>query len=164
MPTAVVVGCNKISQPSVTKSLWISPNSVCKEQSSTRATAALGNPDRTALATLTKQFKATVHACQSMVGLVAASQSMPRTTSWLKSGNTRHYTTKATAFPLSVHATKGTWHKVDEVTRLLTANVTFMPSSMVTGSWYFCTNSCATKECVAPRSMGATTPDISFHF
>ena len=42
-----------------------------------------------------------------MVGLVAASQSTPRTTSWLSSGNTRHYTPKATAFPLSVHATKG---------------------------------------------------------
>ena len=161
MLIAVVAGCNNISQPSVTKSLRTSPNSVYKEQSSTRATAAFGNPDSTALATLPTQSKATVHACQSMVGLVAASQSMPRTTSWLRSGNTRHYTPKATVFPLSVHATKGTWHRLDEVTRLLSANVTFMPSSMVTGSWYFCTNSCATKECIAPLSMRATTPDIS---
>ena len=164
MPTAVVAGCNNISQPSVIKSLRTSPNSVYREQSSTRATVALGNPDSTARATLPTQSKATVHACQSMVGLVAASQSTPRTTSWLRLGNTQHYTPKATAFPLSVHATKGTWHKVDEVTRLPSANVTFMPSSMVTGSWYFCTNSCATKECVAPLSTRATMlDDIGFY-
>ena len=163
MPTAVVAGCNNISQTSVTKYLWTSPNSIYNEQSSTRATAAFGNPDSTARATLPKQPKPTVHACQSMVGLMAASQSTPRTTSWLRLGNTRHYTPKATAFPLSVHATKGTWHKVDEVTRLPSANVTFRPSSMVTGSWYFCTNSCATKECVAPLSTRATMlDDIGF--
>ena len=108
LPTAVVAGCNNISQPSITKSIRISPNSAYNEQSFTQATAAFFNSDRTARALLSIQSKVTVHTCQSMVGLLAASQSMHRTMSWLRSGNTRHYTPKATAFPLSVQATKGT--------------------------------------------------------
>ena len=159
-----MAGCNNISQLSVTKSLRTSPNSAYNEQSSTRATAALGNPDRTARAALPTQSKETVHICQSMVGLVAASQSTPRTMSWLRSGNTWHYTPKATASSLSVHAAKGTWHKVDQVTRLPSASITFMPSSTVTGIWYFCTNSCARKECVAPLFTRATTPDVNLLF
>ncbi len=140
MPTAVVVGCNSISQASATLPFLASPIRVYKEHSSTLATAALGSPDSTAGAALPWHFNATVQACQSMVGLVSCNQSTPNTTSWLRSGKTRHYTLNPTALHLLVHATKGTWHRVDEETRLPSANVTYMPSSLVTGSWYSSTN------------------------